>query len=103
MKDHNEGDILADVVVTMKIMPDSPERDLEGIQTKVDEIILKYGRLYKKLVQPVAFGLNALIYSFIMPEQAGGTDPVEEDVKKVEGVSDVQVTDVTRFVDVKDL
>ena len=37
---------MADVVVTMRIMPDSPERDLEALQKSVDEVILKFGRLY---------------------------------------------------------
>lgn len=94
---------MADVVVTMRIMPDSPERDLAELGKKIDESILKFGRLYKKNEEPVAFGLKALVYSFIMEEKEGGTDPVEKAVREIEGVNDVQVTDVTRFVDVQDL
>lgn len=94
---------MANVVVTMKIMPDSPDRNIDELGKKVEDILTKFGKLYKKSVQPIAFGLNAMIYSFIMEEKKGGTDPVEEEVKKIEGVGDVQVTDVTRFVDVEDL
>jgi elongation factor 1-beta len=94
---------MADVVVTMKVMPDSPERDLKKMQAEIDKVILKFGRIYKKGIQPIAFGLNAMTYSFIMVEKQGGTDPVEEETKKIEGVSDVQITDVTRSVDVRDL
>ena len=94
---------MADVVVTLKIMPDSPERDMEALQKVADEAILKFGRLYKKDIVPVAFGLKALTYSVIMPEKDGGTDPIEEALGQIEGVNDVQVTDLTRFVDVADL
>lgn len=94
---------MADVVVTLKILPDSPERNMDEIGTKVEEAVKKFGRLYKKTVQPIAFGISALVVSVVMPEKAGGTDPVEEEVKKIEGLGDVQVTDVTRIVDVRDL
>jgi len=94
---------MADVVVTLKILPDSPERSMDEIGTKVEEVVKKFGRLYKKTVQPIAFGISALVVSVVMPEQAGGTDPVENEIKKLEGLGDVQVTDVTRIVDVRDL
>ncbi len=94
---------MANVVVTMKILPDSPERNIEELSNKIEETIKKFGKIYKKSVQPVAFGINAIVLSFIMEEKEGGTDPVEEEVKKTEGIGDVQVTDVTRFVDVNDL
>ena len=94
---------LADVVVTLKLMPDSPERNLEHLKAAVEKVLVKHGRIYKKGVQPIAFGLNALVYSVVMKEQEGGTEPIEADLKKVEGIADVQVSDVTRLMDVRDL
>lgn len=94
---------MANVVVTFKIMPDSPDRDITLLRQNVGETLAKFGKIYKDEVQPVAFGLNAMIFSVITPEKEGGTEPLEEAVKSVEGIADVQVTDVTRFVDVDDL
>ena len=94
---------MADVVVTIKALPNSPERNIDELSGKVEEVIKKFGRLYKKSIQPIAFGINAIVISFVMPEGEGGTEPVEEEVKKVNGIGDVQVTDVTRIVDVSDL
>ncbi len=94
---------MANVIATMKIMPDSPDRNLEELGEKIEEIISEFGKVYKKTIQPVAFGLSALIYAVMMEEKQGGTDPLEEKIKSVEGVNDVQVTDVTRSVDVGDL
>jgi elongation factor 1-beta len=94
---------MANVVVTMKVLPNSPEVNIDELGGKVEEVVKKFGKLYKKSVQPIAFGINAVVVSFIMPEEAGGTEPVEEEMKKIENTGDVQVTDVTRVVDVSDL
>ena len=94
---------MANVVVTIKMMPDSPDTNLEEVGQKIEEVVKEFGKLYKKSTQPVAFGINAMVYAVIMAEKEGGTDPIEEALKKVDGVSDVQVTDVTRIVDVEDL
>ena len=94
---------MADVVVTVKVMPDSPERNIEHLKAAIDKVMIKYGRIYKRGVQPIAFGINAIVYSIIMKEQEGGTEPVEAELKKIDGVGDVQVTDVTRVMDVRDL
>ena len=94
---------MTNVVVTFKIMPDSPDRDINELKQKVGDALSKFGKIYKDKVEPIAFGLNALIFSVVTPEKEGGTEPLENAVKEIEGISDVQVTDVTRFVDVDDL
>lgn len=94
---------MANVIATIKIMPDSPERDLEELSAKIEEKISEFGKVYKKSVQPVAFGLKALIYAVMMEEKKGGTEPLEEGLGTIEGINDIQVTDVTRSVDVSDL
>jgi len=97
------GKAPAKVIVTMKVLPNSPEVDLHRLGDNVEHKIVKYGKMYKRSMQPIAFGINALVFAFMMEETAGGTDPVENDVKTVEGVGDVEVTDVTRMMDVRDL
>ncbi len=90
------------LIVTMKVLPDSPERDLDGLGRKVEDVLLKYGKIYKRSIEPIAFGINALIFAVLLDEEdtKGGTDPIEEDVKKVKGVQDAQVTDATKVADV---
>ena len=94
---------MANVIATMKIMPDSPDRDLEELSKKIEEKISEFGKVYKKSMQPVAFGLKALVFAVMMEEKAGGTEPLEEGIRNIEGINDVQITDVTRSVDVSDL
>ena len=91
---------MADVVITMKIMESSPEVDLEKLDEKIKELITEYAGsgAYKSSVEPIAFGLSALIVSFVMDEKLGGTDHLEEEISKIEGVESVSVTDVRRAI-----
>jgi len=91
---------MAQVVVTLKIMPRSPDTDLSPIQNKAEEEIEKFaGNTEIKAEQePVAFGLVALKILFVMDEDIGSTDELEENIKKIEGVNSVETTDVRRAI-----
>ena len=89
---------MADVVVTLKIMPESPESDLDSISSKATEIINSYGEVGKKEIVPVAFGLNAINLIFVMDESKGSTDELEQKVRDLDEVNSAEVTDVRRAV-----
>ncbi len=91
---------MADVVVTMKIMQASPDVDLEKIDDMVKAIIEEHvGKgAYKSQQEPVAFGIKALIATFVMPEEGGKMDLIEKDVEALEGVQSVNITDVRRSI-----
>jgi len=97
--------ILGEVKVTFKIMPESPEVNLTEIEKHVEKILLKYGKIHEKKVEPVAFGLKAVIISMIANEKdfTGDTEPIEEEIKKFNGVSDVSVIEVSRTMGLKDV
>lgn len=90
---------MTDVIITLKIMPESPEIDLEALETKATEKIANFGgEVGKKEIQPVAFGLKALILFFVMDESIGSTEPLEKEVEALEGIRSVEVTDVRRAI-----
>lgn len=90
---------MADVVVTFKVMPDSPEIDLKTIQEKITELIKEFGGEVGKVEEePVGFGLVALKFFFVMPEDLGSTDDLEENIKNLEEVGNVEVVDVRRAI-----
>lgn len=88
------------VVLTLKIMPKSPESDLSLIQNKAEEEIKKFvGNLEIKAEQePIAFGLKAVKIMFVMDENKGSTEILEENIKKIDGVNSVEVIDVRRAI-----
>jgi elongation factor 1-beta len=90
---------MADVVITFKIMPDSPEEDLKVIEEKATKMIAEFGGEVGKVIQdPVGFGLVALKLIFVMNEDIGGTDALEAQIAELKEVANVDVTDVRRAI-----
>ena len=90
---------MADVFVTLKIMPESPETDLEKIKVKASELIANFeGKVHKSEEKPVAFGLKALEIMFIMNEAKGSTEKLETQISEMDDVVSVDVIDVRRAI-----
>jgi|TARA_B100001971_G_C17997802_1_gene435674 translation elongation factor aEF-1 beta len=83
-------------LLTIKMMPESPETDLELIEGKAKEIIenLK-GKSPKFQKEPVAFGIISLSASFSIDESLE-TDPFEEKLREIEGVNSAETVDFRR-------
>lgn len=90
---------MARVIITLRIMPDSPEADLEAVEKKAAAEIERFGgKIGKKEITPIAFGLKALVLYFIMDESKGSTEPLEKKISEIKGVGGVEVTDVRRAI-----
>jgi elongation factor 1-beta len=92
---------MAKMIVTLKIMPESPEVDMKHMEHEVTKKIDHFtGEEAEKRVEikPIAFGLKALQIMFVMDEKQGTTEPLEQEIAKVEGVHSVDVIDVRRAI-----
>jgi len=91
---------MADVVVSLKLMPTSPEVDYEKIIEVSRKHIAEFAENDEVKVEeePIAFGLKALKLIFVMDEEKGSTDDLEENLGAVDGVQSVEVTDVRRAI-----
>lgn len=90
---------MADVVVTLRVMPESPDVDLDSLKGIIIDKIADFGgEVGKTEIEPVAFGLKALNLYFVMNEAKGSTDSLEESVRELDEVASVEVTDVRRAV-----
>jgi len=91
---------VAQAVVTMKIMPESPDVDLDGVKDKAIGIIAEFAGPgdVKTDIEPIAFGLKALLITFVMPEELGSPDALENDITAIEGVNSFEITDVRRAI-----
>ncbi len=91
---------MADVILTFKIMPESPDVDLVALEALIKEKILAFageGEIRVEVV-PIAFGLNALNVVFVADEAQGGTESLEAEITELNGVNSVEVTDVRRAI-----
>ncbi|MCK5043744.1 elongation factor 1-beta [Candidatus Pacearchaeota archaeon] len=85
-------------LIKIKIMPSSPESNLEEIKQKAKLMVEeKKGKNPKFEEEEIAFGLKAVIISFQLDENYE-LDPIEEGLKTIEEVNSVQVVDMRRAI-----
>lgn len=91
---------MAKVIVTLKIMPDSPETDLHKLEREAKKEIEHFaGKGDMKVeINPIAFGLKELRILFVMDEKLGGTDSLEAKIAARDDVNSVEVVDVRRAI-----
>ena len=91
---------MAQVVITLRIMPQNPDIDLSKIEAEAKNEIILFcnSKEFKTQIEPIAFGLKALDILFVMDEGKGGTEELENKIIQIDGVESVEVTDVRRAI-----
>lgn len=85
------------VAAQMKVMPESPEVDLEDLEQRLADSLPEGAEINGFGRDDVAFGLVALLPTVIVPDDAGGTEAVEESFASVDDVESVEVEEVGRL------
>jgi elongation factor 1-beta len=85
------------VAAKIKVMPQSPEIDLDELQERLEQSLPEGAKINGFERDDVAFGLVALFPTVIVPDDSGGTEAVEEGFSDVEGVESVSVENVGRI------
>ncbi len=86
------------VVAIVRVMPVSPETDREKLKTEIGGKIPENMKIHKIEEEPIAFGLVALNVFVLLNDAEGGVEEIVDNIKGVEGVSEVDVTDVRRLL-----
>ena len=81
----------------LKVMPTSPEVDLEKLKPELESKLKEVGALNITKIeeQDIAFGLKALILTLVWPEEKETEDALDA-VKQVENVSSADIIDYRR-------
>ncbi len=90
---------MAQAIVTIKVMPENPEINLDELENKVKDAIKEFIQEdsdMKTEIEPVAFGLKALKIIFVMEESLGSPDSMAEKVENFEEVASAEIVDVRR-------
>ena len=86
------------VAVKIKIMPTSPESDLKKLENDISETLEQNSVKNPKFtIEPIAFGLKALIVIFGWPESAE-IESLEEQLKNIDSVSSIEILDMRRAI-----
>ncbi len=81
---------MGDVIVVFRIMPENPDK-VDETKKSLEE--LKPQRLEE---EEIAFGLKALIFTTIIPDEEGTIDKLENDLKRAKNVKSVESVTVSR-------
>lgn len=85
------------VAAELKVMPSGVDVDLDAVKSEAESIVNEFGKLHSFEIQPIAFGLKALILRVLLSDAAGGIDELQSKLKTIEGVNEVEVGDVSRI------
>jgi len=91
---------MTNAIITLKIMPESPDVDLTHIEAEAKKKIAAFAGEGETRVEiePIAFGLKAIKIMFVTDEKKGGTDSLEAEIMTIKGVNSVEVIDVRRAI-----
>ena len=88
---------MARVLASIKIFPNDANIDLNGLKSKIQSSLPAGSTVQKFDEEPVAFGLVALIAYVVLPEDAAGhMEQVEEAIRSIDQVSQIEVLRVGR-------
>ena len=91
---------MANIIIKLKVMPSSPEVNLEElVKFCKEKIEAAKAFLHKATAEPVAFGLKALFFVFMGPEKELKVDDIEAAIKENPNVVSTEVVDIRRAVD----
>jgi translation elongation factor aEF-1 beta len=83
--------------VKIKIMPESPDANIEEMQHRIKALVEESGgRNNPYEVQPIAFGLKAIIAFFQWPEEKT-LEELEQKIEELDHVQSVQVIDMRKI------
>lgn len=84
---------MARAIVTFKLMPESPEIDLEPIKKKAQEILKKYGAWGETKIkeEPIAFGLKAILALGMFTVENSDFEKIAAEMGEIKDVQSAEI------------
>jgi elongation factor 1-beta len=92
----SRGPNMTHLIARIRILPSDADSNLEGIiktliQSPPNGIVMK-----QHIKEPIAFGLYAIIADFVLDDAEGEMDRLENSIKSVRGVGEIEVLFMSR-------
>ncbi len=85
---------MAQVLVTLKVMPKEADVDIGKLEVEIKSLVSP-DRMAR---EPIAFGLVALKVSKLVEDAEGQVEAIENKLRKLDGVGEIEVVEVTRTI-----
>jgi elongation factor 1-beta len=96
LKAHREEEDMTKLVARIRILPADAESNPDVVAQSIKKSIPTGMELRAHAKEPIAFGLEAIVGDFLLEDAEGQMDKLEESIKSVEGVGEIEVVNVSR-------
>ena len=87
---------MARLVARIRIMPADAESNLDAVIDSIKKSIPQGMQMKGHALEPIAFGLKAVVGDFLLEDAEGQMDKLEEAIKNSEGVGEIDVMNISR-------
>ena len=88
---------MARLVARIRILPADAEANLDSVVESIKKSMPEGMEMKGHIMEPIAYGLRAIIGDFFLEDAEGQMDKLEESIKIVEGVGEIEVTNISRL------
>jgi elongation factor 1-beta len=87
---------MARLVARIRILPAEAESNLDSVVQSIKSSIPQEMEMKGHALEPIAFGLKAIVGDFLLEDAEGQMDKLEDMIKNVEGVGEIEVMNISR-------
>jgi elongation factor 1-beta len=87
---------MAQLVARIRIMPADAESNLDSVVQAMKTSMPQGMEMKGHAVEPIAFGLKAIVGDFLLQDAEGQMDKLEESIKNIVGVGEIEVMNISR-------
>lgn len=87
---------MAQLVARIRIMPADAESNLDAVVQAMKTSMPHGMEMKGHAVEPIAFGLKAIVGDFLLEDAEGQMDKLEESIKNIVGVGEIDVMNISR-------
>ena len=85
------------LVARIRILPADADSNLENVVESINKSMPEGMEMKGHIMEPIAYGLKAIIGDFFLEDAEGQMDKLEDSIRSVEGVGEIEVTNVSRI------
>jgi elongation factor 1-beta len=87
---------MARLIARIRIMPADAESNLDSVVQSIKTSMPQGMEMKGHAMEPIAFGLKAIVGDFLLEDAEGQMDRLEESIKGVDGVGEIDVMNISR-------